>query len=167
MKLFRQQAIEHQHRLHGEVFLVSPLPWRAIIALLAALVLIAAAILAFGTSSRSVTASGSLRLEKGRWLAVLSMSDGPASRIRIGQAAQLDLIADPAPGAGRLSGTVHRIGAPGGEQVDVAILLDPLTPEQRARGLILRAGLPIGARILTGRETLLQALSRPATDEER
>ena len=61
MQLFRQQALDHQHRLHGEVFLVPPLRWQAIGWLLFALVAALALFLSFGSYSRSISASGTLR----------------------------------------------------------------------------------------------------------
>ena len=61
MQLFRQQALDHQHRLHGEVFLVPPLRWQAIGWLLLSFVAAAILFLALGSYSRTVTASGALR----------------------------------------------------------------------------------------------------------
>lgn len=166
MKLFRQQAIDHQHRLHGEVFLVSPLPWRMIAALLLALALVATATLAFGTSSRSVVGSGLLRAEGEQWLVVLSMPAGARARLRAGQPAHLALIADPTPGADDLSGTVRHIDGTGGDRLAVTVRLDPLTPPQRNGGLTLQQGRPVEARILTGRETLFQVLTTSGESEE-
>jgi len=166
MKLFRQQAIDHQHRLHGEVFLVSPLPWRMIAALLLALALVATATLAFGTSSRSVGGSGLLHTEDGQWLVTLIVPAGARARLRPGQPAHLALIADPTPGADDLSGAVRHVDAAGGDQSAVTVLLDPLTPAQRGRGLTLQPGCPVSVRILAGRETLFEALTRSDGDGE-
>ncbi|MBT2189015.1 HlyD family secretion protein [Sphingobium nicotianae] len=61
MQLFRQQALDHQHRLHGEVFLVPPLRWQAIGWLLLSFVAAAALFITLGSYSRTVTANGTLR----------------------------------------------------------------------------------------------------------
>ena len=168
MKLFRQQALEHQHRLHGEVFLVSPLPWRAILALLGALLLVAASALMFGTSARSLSVSGLLQGEAdGRWHAELFVPASAAMQVRVGQPVQITLIADAAPDADALWGTVQRIGTLADEQIAVAVTLDPLTLAQRARGIALRPDRPLAARILLNRETLWQMLTRSHATERR
>lgn len=61
MQLFRQQALDHQHRLHGEVFLVPPLRWQAIGWLLLITVGAGAIFLIFGSYSRTINATGMLR----------------------------------------------------------------------------------------------------------
>jgi membrane fusion protein len=61
MQLFRQQALDHQHRLHGEVLLVPPLHWQVIGWLLIGLVTTAGLFLALGSYSRTISAPGALR----------------------------------------------------------------------------------------------------------
>lgn len=73
MPLFRQQALDHQHRLHGDVFLVPPLRWQAIGWLLLALVVATTLFLALGSYSRSITAGGMLRPASG--VASIAMPD--------------------------------------------------------------------------------------------
>lgn len=65
MQLFRQQALDHRHRLHGDVFLVPPLRWQAIGWLLLALVVTALLFLALGSYSRTITATGLLQPASG------------------------------------------------------------------------------------------------------
>lgn len=54
MQLFRQQALDHQSRLHGEVFQVRPVGWSSILGLVGMLVLAVLLFLTLG--SRTVTA---------------------------------------------------------------------------------------------------------------
>jgi len=65
MQLFRQQALDHQHRLHGEVLLVPPLRWQAIGWLLLVLIAAVAVFLSLGSYSRTISASGALRASGG------------------------------------------------------------------------------------------------------
>jgi membrane fusion protein len=65
MQLFRQQALDHRHRLHGDVFLVPPLRWQALGWLLLALASTALLFLALGSYSRTITATGVLRPASG------------------------------------------------------------------------------------------------------
>ncbi len=82
MQLFRQQALDHQHRLHGEVFLVPPLRWQAIGWLLLAFVAAALLFLALGSYSRTVTASGALR-PTGGVASIAVPEDGVVSAILV------------------------------------------------------------------------------------
>jgi len=58
MQLFRQQAIDYQQRLYGEVLLVPPLRWSVVIGLLLILLGATAAFLIWGTHNRTLAASG-------------------------------------------------------------------------------------------------------------
>ena len=58
MQLFRQQAIDYQQRLYGEVLLVPPLRWSVVIGLLLILLAATAAFLSWGTYSRTIAVSG-------------------------------------------------------------------------------------------------------------
>lgn len=168
MRLFRQQAIDHQNRLLGEVFLVSPLPWRVILALPLALLVIAALVLTFGTASRAITAGGVLRDTQGQgWQAMLSVPSATAMQLHTGLPVQLSLIADPASGGAPLDGTISRIDAPDDAQTRMWVLLDPLTPSQRMQGVVLRPDRPVSARILLTREPLWQSLTGSAADGGR
>lgn len=65
MQLFRQQALDHRNRLHGEIFLIPPLRWQAISWLLFGALLLAALFLIFGSYSRTITANGVVRPASG------------------------------------------------------------------------------------------------------
>jgi len=165
MKLFRQQAIDHQHRLHGEVFLVTPLPWRTIVALPIALALVAVVTLAIGTSGRSVVASGLLAQEDGYWRARLFLPATDVKQVHMGQNVQLKLIGEGTAGTGSVAGTVQQIDPVVDGEARLTVLLDPPPPVQPGQDLIFRQGRPVSARILLRRETLWQTLTGTGADE--
>jgi membrane fusion protein len=82
MQLFRQQALDHQSRLHGDIFLVPPLRWQAISWLLFAAIAVAALFLIFGSYSRSINANGIVRPTTGV-ASVAVPDDGVLSEILV------------------------------------------------------------------------------------
>lgn len=154
MQLFRQQALDHQHRLHGDLFLVPPLRWQAIGWLLFGLFVAALLLLSLGSYTRSVPATGILESGPDRWRATLAVPVASIASIKPGQPVRITLPAWPVTSHGGLHGVVTSIGPARGSLVPVAIDID--APGER---LTLRPGLALRARILLGREPLWRLLA--------
>ncbi len=153
MQLFRQQAIDHQHRLYGEVLLVQPLRWSAISLLLLGLTATFALFLTLGTYGRTIAASGVIRSAD---LIDLKVRGAPEALIRPGQAVLVTL------SDVRLRGTVEQVSPTADGQRAITARLDPPSVAQRANGPVLQPGMPVDARIMLARRSFLQWLVAPA-----
>jgi hypothetical protein len=174
MQLFRQQAIDHQNRLHGEVFLVPPLRWQLVGWLLLFIVFAASLFLAVGSHDRAVLAHGALdgpavqetTVHSGRsWMATLRVPAARLAGIEPGQPVRIVPRGYPVTEFGALRGVVTAVGslkiADSNLAVPVTVRLDPPGARQRAGGLVLQAGHPVAARIITGREPLMRLIFAP------
>lgn len=181
MQLFRKQALDHQNRLHGEIFLVPPLRWQAIGALLLLLIIGCAAVLAMGTYSRTVTATGTLRDSATRpsineaseahrategqtaWIAILQLPLPDADRIMLGQPVSLVVEGYSLTEFGALRGSVASIGnmetnsAAPYREVTIAISEEAL----RRGGPKLHNGLKAEVSIKIGEQALWRWLFKP------
>lgn len=178
MQLFRKQALDHQNRLHGEIFLVPPLRWQAIGALLLLLIIGCAAVLAMGTYSRTVTATGTLRDsdsineppqpylasdEQPAWVATLRLPLVEADKIALGQPVSLVVDGYSLTEFGALQGSVANVGnvetnsTTPYREVTVAISEEAL----RRSGPKLHDGLKAEASIKIGEQALWRWLFKP------
>ena len=169
MQLFRTQALEHQNRLHGEVFLVPPLRWQAIGWLLFIAVAAGIFILAVGTYSRTVEAPGVLvppphsPASKDLWTAVLAVPASQIASIKAGQSVSLSLDGYPPRDFGALEGRVVAIApdATAELQFPVTVTLLPPSPQQRQSGLMLSRNWPVDGRIVIAKQSILSWLAAP------
>ena len=169
MQLFRTQALEHQNRLHGEVFLVPPLRWQAIGWLLFLAVAAGILILTVGTYSRTVEARGvvvqspPIPASKEEWTAILAVPASQIASIKAGQSVRLSLDGYPLRDFGALEGEVVDIApqATAELQFPVKIALAPPSPQQRKSGLMLRNNWPVGGRIVIAKQSILSWLAAP------
>ena len=177
MQLFRTQALEHQNRLHGEVFLVPPLRWQAIGWLLFIAVAAGLVVLSFGTFNRAVEARGVLafttssplsvtRSSYGRdWTAVLAIPASQIAAIRIGQKVSISLDGYPLRDFGTLDGEVVSIADKRANDADlhfdVRVALAAPTRQQRQSGLMLRNNWPVAGRIVINKQSILGWLIAP------
>ena len=169
MQLFRTQALEHQNRLHGEVFLVPPLRWQAIGWLLFIAVAAGILVLAVGTYSRTVEARGVLvqspptSVSKDAWTAILEVPASQTASIKAGQPVSLSLDGYPLRDFGALEGRVVDISpeATVELQFPVKVALAPPTPQQLRNGLMLRSNWPVDGRIVIAKQSILSWLAAP------
>jgi hypothetical protein len=163
MQLFRQQAIDHQHRLYGEVLLVQPLRWQVIGLLVLGLITTAALFLTLGTYSRTIMVSGVIR-QVG--LVELQVPSAAIAQIAPGQEVRITLSDYSAQDYGSLRAVIEPVAsAPignAGAYVPVRARLDPLTARQSERGLALAPGLALNGRIVLAQRSLLEGLLDPA-----
>lgn len=169
MQLFRQQAIEHRNRLHGEVFLVQAPRWEPIGWLLLALACAAMLFLTFGSYGRALSANGFLRPpatstdpRSSDWRLELHVTPSIASQLAPGQLAEVTLPDQPGSATPVLRAVVDHVGTTRatGPKPDVTITarLDPPSESQRRQGIVLRPDMAANARITLGRRTFLQWL---------
>ncbi len=162
MQLFRQQAVDHQHRLYGEVLLVPPLRWSVIIGLLLILLATSAAFLTGGSYSRTITASGtSLSAER----VSLDVPASAMAQVAVGQPVRLLQAAAVRQEKRLFHGVVEHVGA---ARVDSTLPVVPVTARlirqsQRDAGgaLTLTPGAAVDARIVLAPRPLLQWLIGP------
>lgn len=155
MQLFRQQAIDHQHRLYGEVLLVRPLPWQAIAWLVMALLVSSMLFLTFGTHSRTIAASGTVDHD-GR--IVLSVPASAIAEVASGQSVRFMLDASHSPKEGMFLGVVDHVSTTSDRQrqadVQVVARVGPHPRQQRASSATLHPGQTLNARIIVGQQSL-------------
>ena len=169
MQLFRTQALEHQNRLHGEVFLVPPLRWQAIGWLLFIAVATGILILAVGTYSRTVEVRGVLvpsalsPASKDAWTAILAVPASQIASIKAGQSVSLSLDGYPLRDFGALEGKVAAVAPDATAELKfpVKITVAPPTPQQRKSGLMLRSNWPVEGRIVIAKQSILSWLVAP------
>ena len=183
MQLFRQQALDHQNRLHGDIFMVPPLRWQAIGWLLMLLVVAGATFLALGSFNRTVQAQGTLHSVRDTpgpaapkpgtstpadgnivWRAKVDIPLAQLRQIHPDQRASLTVRGFPSQDYGILHGTIIEIGAApahGALTVPVTLQLSPATPQQARNGLLLRDGQPVEAAIVVERISLWRWLFDP------
>jgi|GEM_PF-6109529 len=182
MQLFRQQALDHQNRLHGEIFLAPPLRWQAIGWLLLVLVIACALFLAMTSYNQAVSATGTIRAvmvkasdgihrsapaypKETGWIAELLIPLARGAQIDPGQPVTLAVAGYPAQEFGTLQGRVIATGAPvtgsDAPYVPVTARLEAPGPQQAARGLMLRTDMRVEASIVVGRVSLLRWLFEP------
>lgn len=179
MQLFRSQALEHQNRLHGEVFLVPPLRWQAIGWLLFIAVAAGLMVLAFGTHSRAVEASGAITPiapaqspgkasyveEPGNLIATLLVPAAQIAAVELGQHARISIKGFPTQDFGSLDGQVVYVAASpisaGDLRFAVRIALAPPTVGQSENGLMLRSNWPVEGRIIIQTPSILEWLTAP------
>lgn len=164
MQLFRQQAVDHQHRLYGEVLLVSPLRWSIIVALLLILLATVAAFLTWGSYSRTVNVSGtSLSADR----ATLAVPVSARSHLVAGQPVRL-LQAAAGQKKHLFHGVIEHIGAMPVDSAPPAISVTvQLIPYNRNGAPTLTPGAAIDARIVLPSRPLLQWLIRPHVPESK
>ena len=155
MQLFRQQAIDHQHRLYGEVLLVRPLPWQAIAWLVMALLVSSMLFLTFGTHSSTIAASGTVDHD-GRIL--LSVPASAIAEVASGQSVRFVSDASHSPKEGMVLGVIDHIATTSdrARQADVQVVarVEPPPGQQRTSGATLRPGQALNARIIVGQQSL-------------
>lgn len=178
MQLFRTQALEHQNRLHGEVFLVPPLRWQAIGWLLFIAVAVGLLVLAFGTHSRAVEAAGviapaphqsdaktSVRRDSDELTAILLVPASQIAAIDVGQKARISIEGFPTRDFGALDGKVVHVATKPANDADlrfaVRIALASPTAEQRENGLMLRNNWPVEGRVIIQTQSVLEWLTTP------
>lgn len=179
MQLFRTQALEHQNRLHGEVFLVPPLRWQAIGWLLFIAVATGLLFLAVGTHSQTIEAPGVIasfaerpldtqapnRGNPNEFTAILSVPASQITAIDVGQKAHINIKGFPARDFGALDGKVMHIAT---EPINdenlrfaVSIALAPPTAKQLENGLMLRSNWPVQGHITVQTQSILEWLITP------
>jgi len=165
MQLFRQQAVDHQHRLYGEVLLVPPLRWSIIVALLLILLATVAAFLTWGSYSRTVNANGSsLSAER----ATLVVPVSARSHLVAGQPVRLLQAAAAGQKKQLFHGVIEHIGTAPADSAPPAVSVTVrLTRYRRNGALTLTPGAAIDARIVLPSRPLLQWLIRPHVPESK
>lgn len=150
MQLFRQQAIDYQQRLYGEVLLVPPLRWSVVIGLLLILLAATAAFLTLGSFSRTIAASGiSLSNER----IELQLPASTVRQLRLGQPVRIL----PTDTAQRVAPLLHATV----EQIIPASSAHPYARvtarlrQTRTGDAILASGTPVEARIVLAPRPLL------------
>lgn len=172
MQLFRQQAIDYQHRLYGEVLLVPPLRWSFIVALLLVLLAATALFLTWGSYSRTVAVSGvSLSADR----VALQVPVSVITQIAAGQSVRILPTMPTRQGRSLLHGVIEQVGAaPAGNTsheaslfVPVTVRLTPLTPHvvPEITAPMLAPGTPVDARIVLAARSLLQQITAPEGTE--
>jgi hypothetical protein len=189
MQLFRKQAIDHQNRLHGEIFLVPPLRWQAIGGLLFASIIGCGALLALGSHSSTIKAEAVLyTAHSGRpdavqakeprtdalpssWEALMRVPLARAHNVMLGQAVTLSVTGYPAGEFGTLSGTVSRMGEivahPSAPYRIVSVQIIPQAAPGFQTQPHLQEGLSAHALITSGREPLWRWLFKPLLPEAK
>ena len=169
MQLFRQQAIEYQHRLYGEVLLVPPLRWSLIIALLLILLAATALFLTWGSYSRTVAVPG-VSLPAGR--VELQVPASTIALVTVGQSVRILPSTPSRQAEPLLHGVIEHIGAVsiGTDPTNAAPLpvpvtarLTPLASHAAAGALV--PGTPIDARIVLAARSLLHQIAAPEGSE--
>lgn len=150
MQLFRQQAIDYQQRLYGEVLLVPPLRWSVVIGLLLILLAATAAFLVWGSYSRTIAASGaSLSADQ----LALQLPASAIRQVRLGQPVRILPTDTARRSAHLLHATVEQIAPAGAAQPYARV-----TVRLRRTGAsdpILTPGTPVEARIVLAPQPLL------------
>lgn len=166
MQLFRQQAIDHQQRLYGEVLLVPPLRWSAILALWLLLLAALAALLTWGRYSDTIAVGGtSLSADR----VTLDVPASAIAEVAVGQPVRL---LDGAASEGKrriFHGVIERIGSPtsGGKPLFVPVtarLIGPGRPGADSASP-LPADTALDARIVLAPRPLLQWIIAPPARE--
>ncbi|HWJ68888.1 MAG TPA: hypothetical protein VNS79_02410 [Sphingobium sp.] len=159
MQLFRQQAIDHQHRLYGEVLLVKPLRWSIILALFIVLFATVAVFLAGGRHSETITASGtSLSAER----VALTVPASALASITVGQPVRLLQAAASGRGSDIFHAVIEHIPPAPSPNAPVTARLIRQT---RQPASLLTPGAAIDARIVLASRPLLQWMISPHAGE--
>lgn len=165
MKLFRQQAIDYQQRLYGEVLLVPPLRWSVVIGLLLVLLAATAAFLTWGTYSRTLSVSGtSLSADQ----VALRVPVSAIQHISLGQPVRLVAAEDRRRATPLIHGTISRIFAPaaGSAQPYARVTVHLERGHRTAAGApILKPGTPVEARIVLAPRPLFHWMMTGDADE--
>lgn len=152
MQLFRQQAIDHQNRLYGEVLLARPLRWSAISFLMLGLAATFCLFLIFGSYSTSIATRGIVRPDGMIAIRPLNATDG---RIAPGQAVLITLPDKTQNTTRLLPGVISQAGS------SPIVRLVPPSGTLRADIVRLEAGTVIEARVLLARRSFLDWLAGP------
>jgi hypothetical protein len=163
MQLFRQQAVDHQHRLYGEVLLVPPLRWSVILALLLILLATTAAFLTWGSYSRTVTAGGtSLSADR----VTLDIPASALPRVAAGQPVRLLQAATPGQERRLFHGVIEHIGPEAANSAQPYMPVTARLNRSAGRASTLTPGAAVDARIVLAPRPLLQWLISPRAPEE-
>lgn len=159
MQLFRQQAIDYQQRLYGEVLLVPPLRWSVVIGLLLILLATTAAFLLWGSYSRTIAANGtSLSADRIELqvpvIAIRQIRPGQPVRILPANRAQREVHL--------LHATVERIAPAGSARPHAGVIVRLLPTAASTPTLAPRT--PVEARIVLAPQPLLHWLTTPDQD---
>lgn len=165
MQLFRQQAIDHQQRLYGEVLLVPPLRWSAILGLWLLLLATLAALLAWGSYSDTIAVGGT-SLPGGR--VTFDVPTSAIARVAVGQPVRL--LGAASDGKRRIvHGVIERVASPpaGGKGLFMPVTARLTGPDKPAPDSAspLPAGAAIDARIVLAPRPLLQWILAPTARE--
>jgi len=153
MQLFRQQAIDYQQRLYGEVLLVPPLRWSVVIGLMLILFAVTAAFLIWGSYSATIAVSGT-SLPGDR--VALRVSPTTAAQLKPGQPVRLLSLDHGQKDASLLHAAVEPIApAPTNlRQSYTHVTARLISADPRAP--ILKPGVELEARIVLAPQPLLR-----------